>query len=151
MMASLKGRCDGVAKVWLLTKHCNNTCERAPVTRSTATTAHARKDSTCTAQPARRRGNWPRARFRFARVCVPSLHYWGVRIRPDQWRGNLPFFWAIFNPLCASPKSHHDGAAAASTRPGTYEGGRQGPSRCVRYFRPSEGGAIHVVTGFYLS
>ncbi len=28
------------------------------------------KDSTCTARPARRRGTWPRARFRFARICA---------------------------------------------------------------------------------
>jgi hypothetical protein len=32
------------------------------------------KDSACTAQLARRRGNWPRARFRFARICAfPAL------------------------------------------------------------------------------
>jgi hypothetical protein len=32
------------------------------------------KDSTRTTQPARCRGNWPRARFRFARICAfPEL------------------------------------------------------------------------------
>ena len=39
------------------------------------------KDSTCTALPEQRHGNWQRARFRYARIRAFALHQLDVRTR----------------------------------------------------------------------
>ena len=70
-----------MAKVWSLMKHCNNTCVRAAVTRSTAT---RRKWKTAHARPNRHdAGVNGRALALALRAYVPSLHYWSLRTTPD--------------------------------------------------------------------
>ena len=64
-----------------LTKHCKNKCVRTAVTRSTAT---GRKCKTTHARPNRHDAGGTGRALAFAlRAYVSSLHYLGVRTRPD--------------------------------------------------------------------
>ncbi len=125
---SLSARYDRAAKVWPLTKHCNSTCVRAvgpipaflywyssrfqskkrcsnPVYGDDKET----KDSTCTAQPARRRGNWPRARFCFERICAfPAFldfgHWSALAADRRVWQRRIDF--RTQNPRPATAMIH---------------------------------------------